>query len=348
MKRFFIIIIVPILMVIGYFVVGTLMRHHPEVTASTRHPTLNRESCIDCHAPIAEEWRQSFHYKSLTGPFWTRINNRGFATLFETLRVPCKNCHAPANILDLPEGSNPALRRDDLELGVDCVSCHVSKQGITGPGRNTDAPHEKRTDKRFLEPELASTGLCAHCHEEQEGQGRVVTAWRHSKFAAEGVTCVDCHMPETNAPITTSGAPRLRRSHRFPGDKDPEMLSKALNASVEVTEDKRALVRIINDRVGHDFPAAGTNSLIVKVTIEDGSGQVLYVEEHSFGTIESIPGYLDFWPFHQVSRIPYGEHRDIVAQLPATHGKVIVQFRYRDWFAITDKDVVFATITRNY
>ena len=348
MKRFFIITTVLILTAIGYFVVGMLVRPHLEVTASTRHPTLSRETCIECHAPIAEEWRQSFHYQSLTGPFWTRINNKGFATLFKTLRVPCKNCHAPANILDLPQGSSPALRTDALELGVDCVSCHVSTQGITGSGRTTDAPHEVLVDERFLQPELTSTRLCAPCHEEQGSQAKVVTSWKRSKFASEGITCVDCHMPKIEAAVTTTGPPRLRRSHRFPGDKDIQMLRKALNASLEVSEDRRAIVRIVNDRVGHDFPAAGTNSLIVKVVTEDESGKVLEVEEHSFGTIESIPGYLDFWPFHQVSKIPHGEHRDIVIQLPSTHGKVTAQFRYRDWFAITDKDVVFATITRNY
>lgn len=348
MRRFFIITIVLILTVTVYFVVGMLVRPHLEVTASTQHPTLSRETCIECHALIAEEWRQSFHYQSLSGPFWARINNKGLSTLFKTLRVPCKNCHAPANVLDLPEGSNPALRTDNLELGVDCVSCHVSKQGITGSGRTKGAPHEVFVDERFLQPELTSTRLCAHCHEEQEGAGKVITAWKRSKFASEGVTCIDCHMPNIEAAVTMTGPPRLRRSHRFPGDKDIGMLRKALNASIEVSEDRRAIVRIVNDRVGHDFPASGTNSLIVKVVTEDESGKVMEVKERSFGTIESIPGYLDFWPFHQVSRIPHGEHRDIEIQLSSTHGKITAQFRYRDWFAIKDKDVVFATITRNY
>jgi len=150
LKRFLVITLALILTVIGYFVVGMLAWPHLEVTASTRHPTLSRESCIDCHAPIVKEWSQSFHYKSLTGPFWKRINDKGFTTLFETLRVPCKNCHAPANILDLPEGNSPALRTEALELGVDCVSCHVSKHGITGPGRARNAPHEVRADDMMI------------------------------------------------------------------------------------------------------------------------------------------------------------------------------------------------------
>ncbi len=350
MKRWLIIPTVLLLTPIGYFTIGALTRPRLEAIESTRHPVSTREDCIECHAPIAAEWRQSYHYRSLTGPFWARIHDKGFARIFETLRVPCKSCHAPANVLDLSPGSIPALRADAPELGVDCVSCHVSTRGITGPGRSTDAPHEVVADERFLGAGPAGVGLCEPCHEERDGSGRVVSAWRRSSFAAQEVTCVECHMPEVDAPVTADGAPRLRRSHRFPGDKDTTMLQRALHATIEVGEGerKRAVVRIVNDRVGHDLPAAGTNALIVRVEVRDDSGRVRAVEERGFGTVETVPGYLDVWPFHSVSRIPPGEHREIAIRLPSAHGTITAQFRYRDWFAITDRDVVFATLTRAF
>ncbi len=348
LKRFLIAACLLIVAVMGYFVVGILARPQPEVMVSTQHPTLSRDSCIDCHAPIAAEWRESYHHKGLTGPFWQRINDKGFADLFERLRLPCKSCHAPANVLDLTAEDHPVLRSDAVALGVDCVSCHVSSRGIMGPGRAVDAPHEAHADARFRVPVRAATGLCARCHEERAGVGRVVSAWQRSEFAAVGVGCVDCHMPRIDAPVVTGGEPKRRRSHRFAADKNIEMLKKALNASIVVTEDRKAVVRVINDRVGHDFPAAGTNSLIVKIIAEDESGQILAEKEHRFGTRELIPGYLDFWPFLRVSRIPAGERRDIVLRLPATPGKITAEFSYRDWFAITDKDVLFASMTRNY
>jgi nitrate/TMAO reductase-like tetraheme cytochrome c subunit len=347
-KRLFLIAVALVLSVIGYFVVGLLSRDHPESQPSTVHSTLSRESCIECHAPIAAEWRQSFHYLSVTGPFWGRIRAKRFDSLFELLRVPCMNCHAPADVLDLPEGSFPAVRTDALALGVDCVSCHVSKQGIMGPGHSVEAPHDMHADERFRDANLASTVLCGHCHEEIADHGKVVTAWKRTSFAEEGVTCLDCHMPMIEAPVVEGGLPRSRRSHRFLGDKDKTMLNKALNASIVLAEDKQAIVRIVNDRVGHSFPAAGTNWLLVRVTVEDEEGRVVEEKERGFGTREWIPGYLDFWPFVKVSKIHHGEQRDIAVQLPSTHGQVSAEFRYRDWFAVTDKDLVFATITKKY
>ncbi len=337
-----------LLLVAAYFAVNWLLREPLEVRASTQHSSLSRESCLECHEPIAREWRDSYHFKSLSGPFWARIRDKGFASLFDTLRVPCKNCHAPANVLDLPPGANPALRRDNQALGVDCVSCHVSRQGITGSGRHAGAPHEVLVDDRFRDPMRASTGLCAHCHEEQDGAGKVFNAWEQSDFAAENISCVDCHMSEVRAPIVASGVAKTRRSHKFPGDKSVEMLEQALNASVEVDEQGEVHVRIINDQVGHDLPAGGTNFLIVEVKVRDHAGGTRSLVRREFGTIEWIPGYLDFRPFLRNTRIGPGEVRDVRTRLPAGHGKVLVEFSYRDWFAITDEDRVFARIEKNY
>jgi len=45
----------------AYFTVRALARERPEVRPGTEHSSLSRESCSDCHAPIAAEWRESFH-----------------------------------------------------------------------------------------------------------------------------------------------------------------------------------------------------------------------------------------------------------------------------------------------
>ena len=71
-------------------------------------------------------------------------------------------------------------------------------------------------------------------------------------------------------------------------------------------------------------------------------------KERSFGTLELIPGYLDFWPFLKVTRIPHGESREINVNLPPAHGSIYVELRYRDWFMVKDKDIVFATLTQPY
>lgn len=336
-----------VLCVAGYFAVHLLIRQEPAVRPGTVPSSLSRESCDDCHAPIAAEWRESFHFRSLSGPFWARIRAKGYERLFDFLRVACVNCHAPANVLDLAAGTYPVQRSDQVARGVDCVSCHVSERGIHGRGRDVGATHEVIADERFRDPMAASLSICAACHEEAE-HAKTVTAWRQTVFAANGVSCLDCHMPGLRAPSVDGGPVRPRRSHRFPGDKDATMLRKALNASVGITADGRAMIRLVNDRVGHSFPAAGTNSLVVKVAVRDRKGNVVRAVDREFGTQERLPGYLDFWPFLRVSKIPYGATREIVVSLPPGPGSVTAEFRYRDWATITDRDALIGTITRRY
>jgi nitrate/TMAO reductase-like tetraheme cytochrome c subunit len=331
-----------------YFTALTVGRARPEVRPATVHPTLSRESCVECHAPIADEWAQSVHFRSVTGPFWEGLRKDRYTDLFEALRIPCMNCHAPANVLDVADGARPAERPHQVEFGVDCVSCHVSERGIVGPGRYVQAPHEVIPDERFRDPVLATTGVCARCHEEQGDCNKTVTDWSRTRFADEGVTCLHCHMPEVEGPLVVNGPPKARRSHSFVGDKDAEMLRAALNASILIEDEGAAVVRIINDRVGHSFPASGMNWLFVTVRVQDESGRAVAEVEHGFGSRELLPGYLDFWPFLQISRIPYGETREIRVDLPPGHGVVAAEFRYRDWFSVEDQDLVFATLNEPY
>jgi hypothetical protein len=88
--------------------------------------------------------------------------------------------------------------------------------------------------------------------------------------------------------------------------------------------------------------------LIVKLQVRDAAGQTVGEAERRFGTKEWIPGYLDFWPFLQVTKIPHGESREVALKLPAGQGTIAAELRYRDWFALTDRDVVFATLTETY
>lgn len=331
---------------VGYFAVGVAVRDHPESRAATAHPALSRQSCIDCHAPIAAEWRESFHFRSLSGPFWARVRTRGAERVFAALRVPCVNCHAPANVLDLADNRHPVERVDAVQLGVDCVSCHLSEQGIVGPGRSTGAPHEVIVDARFQDAGLTSVEICGRCH--AEAQANVVAEWQQTSFARRGIACPDCHMPEVEAAVVSGGPVKARRSHRFRGDKDPDMLRQALDTDISVRDDGSATVRITNSGAGHSVPAAGTNWLFVNVKVRDAEGILIEEQEREFGTREWIPGYLDFWPFHKVSRIPHGESREIDLDLPAQHGSILVELRYRDWFMLQDQDIVFATFAQAY
>jgi len=320
-------------------------------TASTTHASMTRQECIDCHAPIADEWRQSYHYKSLTGPYWRDVRELGYLKIFEKTRKACVNCHAPANVLDLadsesaavtsndplgvectpsllsePKGTMPEARGDDVELGVDCTSCHVSTRGVVGAGRRAAAPHETISDRRFQDPSLTAGTLCRTCHR------ATVEAWKRTTLATSGVTCLDCHMPEVEAASVVAGPERKRRSHGFVGDKDPSMLENAVNASLTVTADRKARFRITNDRVGHFFPSGG-NWVSVELRVFDAAGSMLSERLEAFGKEEAL--LLDFWPFNVDKRIAFGEEREILFSLPELPGTVEVVVRYHDWIKVS-------------
>lgn len=329
----------------GLFAFEILSRQPLRAVPSTRHASLERRACLQCHAPIAEEWRQSYHHLSLTGPHWDDVRKLGYLRLFDSLRKQCVNCHAPANVLDLavtrvragglppgvectpnllrePRGVIPAARSDDAELGVDCTSCHVAERGVVGSGRLPADAHRTFADRRFQDPVIASDALCGTCHRS------TVEAWKRTAFAEAGTTCLDCHMPPVEAASVAGGPPRHRRSHRFPADKDDRLLARALNATLEITADRRGRFRIINDRVGHYLPSGG-NWLSVRLQAYDGEGRQVAERIEVFGREEAL--LLDFWPFNEDRRIPSGGRREIVLPLPARHGSLQAVVNYHDW-----------------
>jgi hypothetical protein len=106
------------------------------------------------------------------------------------------------------------------------------------------------------------------------------------------------------------------------------MLAQALNASLDLTPDRRARLRITNDRVGHYFPSGG-NWLSVRLEARDGAGRVLAGHVEAFGREEAL--VLDFWPFNEDARIPPGEGREVRLSLPDGHGTVRATVGYHDW-----------------
>lgn len=338
-----------------------LSREPPAAVASTTHHSIGRQECIDCHAPIAEEWRQSYHYRSLTGQYWKDVRDLGYMKIFDRTRKACVNCHSPANVLDLaapsathasashslgvectpnllrePRGVIPAVRADHVELGVDCTSCHVSKRGIVGAGRHTTEVHETVADERFQNASVTADTLCRTCH------SSTVDVWNGTRFAATGVTCMDCHMPETNAPSVAGGPERRRRSHRFAADKDPGMLDRAVNASLTITPDRKALFRITNDRVGHLLPSGG-NWLFVQFKAYDASGRMLSERREDYGKRERL--FLDFWPFNTDQRIAPDEKEEVLFPLPEGHGTAEVVIRYHDFIGVNP---VVTTLKETY
>ena len=106
------------------------------------------------------------------------------------------------------------------------------------------------------------------------------------------------------------------------------MLAGAVNASLAITGDRKARLRITNDRVGHFFPSGG-NWLSIQLKAYDASGRALSERIEAFGKEE--PLLLDVWPFNLDRRIAHGERKEILFSLPEGHGTVEAVIRYHDW-----------------
>lgn len=342
------------------FAAEVLSRQPVRAVPATLHVSLSRKNCIDCHSPIAEEWRQSLHHRSISGPYWQDVRRMGYLKVYDAVRKPCESCHAPANVLDLasgaqdesggpaigiectpnllrePAGVAPVRRQDDVALGIDCVSCHVSARGILGRGRSPNAVHEAIPDARFLDAARTSVTVCRTCHR------ATVDAWKQTEFARRGTTCLDCHMPLVESPSVNGGPALMRRSHRFLGDKDDAMLRGAINASLRIADDGTARFRIVNDRVGHPLPS-GANFLTVELRARDQSGKVVAETRRAFGRDE--PLLLDFWPFNIDRRIQPGGREELSLALPPGEGRVEARVRYHDWIKVSR---VLATMEEPY
>lgn len=210
--------------------------------------------CTRCHEPVVEQWRGSRHAVATSNPVfqasWRHWPN-GW----------CLECHAPRpqQQLDLlGHLARPGVLQQipeeppgtSWQNGVDCQTCHVRDGAVrtsSAPTAAGEAVHPLVQDASF-----ASQATCARCHQFPFQQHpnlpfrygttpaqNTVTEWEHAQAAAEGRTCITCHMGS--------------QGHRFPGAHSPAFVRAAL--SVEVArEDELLTVTVRALDVGHAVP----------------------------------------------------------------------------------------------
>src|SRR5437762_1261615 len=174
--------------------------------------SLAPEACGTCHPAQLADWRTSIHAAAM-GP--------GVAGQLAELRVRepatalgCQNCHAPlAEQMPLVPGTladNPAFDAALRTRGIPCAACHVRGHERFGPPRRDGSlasaapraslPHEGVTRT----PAYLASSFCRGCHQfgpdgyALNGKPLEDTyeEWKASRFAAAGVQCQDCHMPD--------------------------------------------------------------------------------------------------------------------------------------------------------
>ena len=244
-------------------------------------PDLSAKTCAGCHVETHAEWTTSVHAVAwIDRQFQEEIKKSGNRWL-------CLNCHTPLQAqqeqlaVGLEDGDverpvlvrNPAFDPSLRDEGITCAACHVRDGVVVGPGRTAtegaagvQPPHPVRAD-----PETFTTGrLCERCHQARAtypGKDFVCVfdtgeEWRAGPYAAEGIDCVDCHMPPTERSVAPGARPREVGRHWWRGAGIPKIPGRyppleanppglALAARLEGDE---VVVEVSNARAGHRLP----------------------------------------------------------------------------------------------
>jgi hypothetical protein len=238
-------------------------------------------TCESCHVEEAREWRGSYHRRAGVEPAYLRA--------FAIEPSPfCRSCHVPEAD---PSKEPPGAVR---ELGVGCVTCHVTEEGFVLAAAHPDdearptrrpSPHPVRRSKAF-----ADVGGCAGCHEfrfpgpgggSDDARFMQTTAREHLRSPAAAKPCAECHMP----------ARRGRRSHTFEEVRDDAWLRANLDVTAERTPDDVLRITLSQPAPGHDFPTGDLfRRLEIGYEIADARGTILRREARALARhFEVVP-----------------------------------------------------------
>ena len=245
--------------------------------------SLDAASCGECHAEQYRDWRGSRHAHTMNaGILWQ------FDIFSQAESNQCMQCHAPlAEQKALvaieqawqgrPEAPRPGYIPAGLHhQGVTCAACHVRGHVRHGPAAAgaAAAAHEGFVASAAF----GDSRFCSTCHQFPEDGPRLngklrqdtYNEWKASRYAAEGVGCQQCHMPD--------------RRHQWRGISDPEMVRSALTVDLraEPQDDGQVqvLARVINSGAGHLFPTYLVPRVDVRLWLEDPQGAQSLLGEH--------------------------------------------------------------------
>jgi hypothetical protein len=262
----------------------------PEAPVGTLDELIQRHDsapCQACHAEAHEQWRGSFHGRSIIQSLGSL---RAFIDATEkerklpadkTQMLKCLDCHAPMvneasegaieeivslvkTAVDEKDEAKKKAARDKLgNLSVNCTGCHAVKgtaNAMTPPepgvlyGLRADgAPHPTKPS-----PVLGSSVFCSQCHalwQARDGeQLYCTTIFESHQNAYRGMggtqTCQDCHMKS--------------RGHAFPGAHNQTLVREGITLGVEAVAYRhivggklqpRAIVTVdVGNQAGHRIP----------------------------------------------------------------------------------------------
>ncbi|PIP02403.1 MAG: hypothetical protein COW18_05410 [Zetaproteobacteria bacterium CG12_big_fil_rev_8_21_14_0_65_54_13] len=276
------------------------------------------EACAQCHAAQFNAWQESQHSLAYSPGLIGQFPHLGLSA-----SNGCLKCHAPLaeqRLPDMPQlhASLAAKLKQPLgfdreydmdaprlplrHAGVTCAACHVRGWQRFGPpqrdtgrtGPVAGAAHGGFTGSK----KFSSSQFCASCHQFPQTYAingkpmeNTLVEWQQSRFAAEGVQCQTCHMPD--------------RKHAFKGIHDAGMVRKGLTFK-PVLKGNTASLTITSTWIGHAFPTYVTPKVTVSMLALDRQGGVL---EQKAWSIERRVAYSNGWQELSDTRLLPGESR---------------------------------------
>jgi len=177
------------------------------------------QRCEKCHPDQAKHWRHSLHALAHFEPVYDVYFVKASLDSGQELETYCAACHTPIGIHqgEIPFAAAPRKGGDTkvspvATEGLTCDFCHtitgftkLENSGYaTAPSMTKHGPLDVRKaafHKSQQNPLFASSDLCGTCHNVNHPVNGIVleatyTEWKNSPYAAEGVSCQDCHMTE--------------------------------------------------------------------------------------------------------------------------------------------------------
>lgn len=274
------------------------------------------EACRDCHREIWDEWQADEHSRAwFNEPFLAQ----------DPKKSECNSCHASRPILEVGLDQPAEIRAARFEEGIGCLECHANVDHVEGPDGGTGACAPRAN------PAFRASEVCAPCH----AAHGTLDEWRASTFAAAGMTCQTCHMPEVTRPDGSGGTPRRARSHRMRSQADPTMLQEALRLEAEV-RGRTLIVRLANVGAAHAVPGEIFNRevfLAARALDRDGTELAHFRESMKAVRREQRAS-------EPSTQLAAGEERRFEYELPAGAAAAELRVGYKRFYLVPDEEAV--------
>ncbi len=241
-----------------------------ESAAGFHNSVLPAAQCGSCHPQHYDQWRRSFHARSLTSDDFVRTFSQYLQSIGEQARedpqasMACLSCHAPLLKHAGPEivgqVADSVLARETEKLAgfeVGCGACHVVENGVfSGPIKK---PQDNPFHLSKFSPSYKEASFCADCHAWTSSKifcSNVYTDWKISEAAKRGATCQSCHMAASSGSAAAGGPQRKIHDHAFPGGRSAAMLQKAvaLGLKANFRKDRLEVTATIRNLTPHRVP----------------------------------------------------------------------------------------------